>query len=322
MLHGARVVLGFHHFGMVTTRFALSLAGAIRYEGSKIAGLIENAGPYVDESRNHVAREFLKLPYGDYLLMMDADIEFPEDAITRTVFVAESSQAKVVWGNYALSHFGNSIFTKDQKTDLFVPLGNLQPLAIYEGVEGGGTGWVLAHRDVLKAMEQNYPPPWQWFDRELTPDQDGKMIKLGEDLTFGLRAHKLGFKQVGYTGLMLIHHKLKGCVPEFMGKWAEEMKLNVVAEKNPYQDEIDKEIERKKDEETAAGAGADAAGGVQVPNPESVPYAAHSYPDPQPDADTNTDTDSGADTHTNTSSNSDATGPHSHPWGLSRNVSL
>ena len=106
---GARVAVGFHHYGTITTRFALSLLAAARYDGTKIGAVIERGGPYVDEARNQIASEFMKLPF-EYLLMIDADIEFPEDSITKTMFVAETMQADVVWGNYSLGHFGNSIF--------------------------------------------------------------------------------------------------------------------------------------------------------------------------------------------------------------------
>jgi hypothetical protein len=252
-LTGTKVVVGFHHTGLVATKFLTSIAAAVRYEGTKFGGFIERQGPYVDEARNQIAAEFLKLPYGDYLLMVDADIEFPEDAITKSLFVAESLDVKVVWGNYSLSHFGNSIFAKDETTDMFRPLGNLQKSAVYRGVAGGGTGWLFVHRSVLEKMRDAYPGPWHWFDRERIIDADGKPVVLGEDLTFGLRCHKLKIEQVGYTGLMLIHYKLKGTVPDFMEEWAKSCGYPVTTAANPYQKEIDQVKENaNKVEETSS----------------------------------------------------------------------
>lgn len=251
MYGGARVVVGFHHYGMITTRFALSLLAASRYEGAKLGALIERGGPYVDEARNQIAQEFLKLPF-EYLLMIDADIEFPEDAITKTVFVADSMQADVVWGNYALGHFGNSIFVKDEGTRLLRPVGGLNPLQIYVDIDGGGTGWLLTRRRVLEKMVTAYPGPWHWFPREVTVDREGKPSILGEDLTFGMHARDLGFKQVGYTGLPLIHHKLKGIVPDFMKEFCTKLGFACVSDENPYAKDL---VVKESKNELAAGDG-------------------------------------------------------------------
>ncbi len=266
-LAGTKVVVGFHHYGTIVTSFGLSMMASIRYEGTKFAGLIHRQGPYVDEARNQIVAEFLNLPYGDFLLMVDADIEFPEDSITRTLFIAESLDVKVVWGNYALGHAGNSIFAKDAQTDMFVPLGNLQKLGIYRGIAGGGTGWLLVHRSVLAQMKETFPGPWHWFGREVVPDKDGKNVILGEDLTFGLRCHKLGVEQVGYTGLLLVHHKLKGTVPDFMEEWATQTGYAVVSSQNPYQKEFDKTTEERQNaDKVETSSAVDPSGGLPDPN--------------------------------------------------------
>ncbi len=267
------------------------MMASIRYEGTKFAGLIHRQGPYVDEARNQIVEEFLRLPYGDFLLMVDADIEFPEDSLTRTLFIAESLDVKVVWGNYALGHAGNSIFAKDAQTDMFVPLGNLTKLGVYRGIAGGGTGWLLIHRSVLTQMKEVFPGPWHWFGREVVPDKDGKNVILGEDLTFGLRCHKLGVEQVGYTGLMLVHHKLKGTVPDFMEEWAAQTGYSVVSSQNPYQKEFDTfkaEEEKKSADKVETSSAVDPSGGLLDPNQvldHKADQEGSEYPDGEDDSD-------------------------------------
>lgn len=234
-------MVGFHHYGTVVTAFAMSLLGALRYEGSKIGAIIEQPSPYVDEARNKIAETVLTLPFAEYMLMLDADISFSEDAISRTLTVLQMTNSDVVWGNYALGNFGNSIFVRDRgfsagkDTELFRPVGALESERIYEDIHGGGTGWLFCTRKVLETMaEHNKDRAWKFFDRFETKDDKGNLIRIGEDLAFGNLADKLGFKQVGYTGVLLVHNKLKGIIPDFMEKTAKKYDADALAGPNPY----------------------------------------------------------------------------------------
>lgn len=217
MLSPAHVVIGFHSFGSVISKFCYSLARAISYEGNRIKSVIEHTSPYTDDSRNKIAETFLLLPEEvEFLLMVDGDIEFEKDAISKTIWVAQHMAADVVWGNYSLGNFTNSLFTKDKDSFLAVSAMDVEPNKIYEGIYAGGTGWCLMRRGLLLAMRDKYPAPWHWFDRETIEGEKGKKVKLGEDLTFGKRAWEMGAKQIGYTGLNLIHHKIHATVPMMM----------------------------------------------------------------------------------------------------------
>lgn len=215
-MRSPHVVVGYHHWGLVNGKFCYALARAISYEGNRIKSVVEIGSPYTDEARNKIVETFLGLPPVEYLLMVDADIEFEKDAISKTMWVAQNFDADVVWGNYSLGTFSNSIFSKDDKTDLSIPMSELKPNMIYHGVYNGGTGWCLMNRRILLKMQKECPGPWHWFDRDVTKDAEGKEIKLGEDFTFGKRVWYLGGKQLGYTGVMLIHHKNHATAPEFM----------------------------------------------------------------------------------------------------------
>lgn len=237
MLKAEHVVVGFHHTGSVAGRFAFCLARAAAYEGNRIKSCIDLPSPYVDDARNRIVETFLATPTAPrYLLMLDADIEFEKDAISRTMYIAQHQDADVVWGNYALGTFSNSLFRKADEGDLAIPMDDLQPDMVYPGVYAGGTGWCLMDRRILLRMQEECPGPWHWFDRDVVVGEGGKLVKMGEDLTFGKRVHSLGGKQLGYTGLFLIHHKLHGTVPQFMQGVAEELGRTVV-NSNPSSEE-------------------------------------------------------------------------------------
>lgn len=223
-MRSPHVVVGWHDWGMVSGYFTYSLARAVAYEGGRIKACLRQPSPYTEEARNKIVEAFLALPQGaEYLLMMDADIEFEKDAISKTMWVAQNFGADVVWGNYALGTFSNSVFSKDANSELAISMDNLQPNMVYQDVYAGGTGWCLMRRDFLEKMKEAYPGPWHWFERDLVEDADGKIVKMGEDLSFGRRAWKMGGKQVAYTGIFLVHHKNTPMIPHFMGPIAAEL---------------------------------------------------------------------------------------------------
>lgn len=194
------------------------------YEGNRIASVIELPSPYTDEARNKIVETFLASPPVDFLLMVDADIEFERDAISKTMWIAQNTGADVVWGNYSLGSFTNSLYVRDPDgSDLAIFLENLKPNMVYENIYAGGTGWCLITRKVLEEMREKCEGPWFWFARDIIKDENGKEIRMGEDLTFGKRVFSLGRKQVGYTGIFLVHHKLHATAPQFMEPIAAEL---------------------------------------------------------------------------------------------------
>lgn len=224
------VVVGWHDTGNVDGKFCYCLARAVAYEGARIKSCIRWPGPYCEEARNKIVEQFLKLPPVEYLLMMDADIDFEKDSISKTMIIADGTGADVVWGNYALGTFSNSLFIKDPEgSDYAMPLDNLEPGKVYNDIYGGGTGWVLMRRSLLERMEKECPGPWHWFDRDIINEPDtGKPYKMGEDLCFGRRVYNMkDTKQVGYTGCFLVHNKKHPTVPQFMNPIAEQLGLSM-----------------------------------------------------------------------------------------------
>jgi len=206
----------------------------VAYEGGRIRYCIEYPSPYVEEARNMIVEAFLAAPTNtQYLLMLDADIEFEKDAVSKTMIVAQMHDADVVWGNYSLGTFSNSLFMKDPDSDLANPLDELKPDMVYPNLYSGGTGWCLMDRRILIRMRDECPGPWHWFNRDTIKDKDGKEVRMGEDLSFGRRVYQLGGKQLGFTGLFLVHHKLHGTVPKFMQGIAEGMGKTVMQSDPP-----------------------------------------------------------------------------------------
>jgi hypothetical protein len=209
-----RVVVGFHSWGSVPPRFAFALARACAYEGNKIAGVIPVQSPFLEDARNQIVKLFLEqFPDAQYLLQVDADIEFPSDAIGKSIYIISMLEQEVLYGCYALGDGRNSIFSDTDDSELFRMI-DVQGPATYLNIRGGGTGWMLARREALEKIKEFYPGPNHWFGRDPVKDEKGEVTYLGEDLTFGLRCRSLGIKQAGTSQLALLHYKERAIIPQ------------------------------------------------------------------------------------------------------------
>lgn len=165
-------------------------------------------------------KAFLAERDGTHMMMVDVDLSFESDAFLRTFTVLQATQADIVYGNYSLGNGSNSIFgppeNAAQESAIRV---NLKPNCVYEDIATGGTGWLMATREVLERMQAECPGPWHWFARD--PTSDGKDLR-GEDISFGLRAWNLKPrpKIIGITTVLLRHLKNMGMYANFMGEQA------------------------------------------------------------------------------------------------------
>jgi hypothetical protein len=265
---GPQVIIGFHNWGMVHTKFMDSVIQCLGYEGKRIGGVLNVVSPYVTEARNRVVHKFLQYGQAKWLLMVDADIEFPEDAVSSCIYLAEANNLQVLAGDYALGNAGHSLFAKDPNSELCQPLGNLEPNVLYRDVYGAGTGWLFMRKDALEKVKEAYPGPWHWFDHDPVPIPDvtkkesyhpalqgtlesekggfneAGTLRMGEDLSFCRRLHKVGVEVCGLTGLRLIHHKSKGIVSQELSILFEGNE-GVIAVPNPFIP-LMKEMEEKK----------------------------------------------------------------------------
>jgi hypothetical protein len=226
-----KIALGFHTFGTVTTGFAISLSGLVRYEGQRLANLIHIPSPYVTEARNKVVAQFLKTP-ASHLFMVDGDLNFPEDALSKTYQAMKAAKAEIIFGCYALGDFRPSIFAPPAEGQKLPTVSeNLTPNTTYD-IYAGSTGWLLATREaLLKIQEANKQRHWPWFDHDIEyageafplgdlGKSDNFTLRIGEDFSFSKRAREAGIKLYGTTAPLLIHEKYQPLLPHFQEELA------------------------------------------------------------------------------------------------------
>lgn len=225
-----KIAIGFHSFGTCTTSFATSLAGVLRYSGNMISNIIHMPSPYVVEARNKIVYQFLKQTKSKYLLMIDVDEQFPEDAVQQTYFASKVSNADIMFGCYALGDFRPSIFgppAPDNTGGLPTILENLQYGKIYE-IYAGGTGWLMITREACeKIAAANEGRHWKWFDHDIEGvgsdyqgtelfKEENRTVRIGEDFSFSKRAREAGYKIYGTTLPLIIHDKYQPLLSNFM----------------------------------------------------------------------------------------------------------
>lgn len=226
-----KIVIGFHTFGNCTTGFAISLANATRYEGSRLSNMIHVPSPYVTEARNKIVSQFLYQTKGSHLMMVDADIQFREDDIEKTYVALKHVGADIMFGCYALGDFRPSIFAPPAEGGHLPTVAeNLENGQVYD-IYAGSTGWLLATRGALeKVREANSGRHWPWFDHDIEVADsvtggelykaENNTLRIGEDFTFSKRARECGIKLWGTTMPLLVHDKYQPLMPQFQAEAA------------------------------------------------------------------------------------------------------
>ena len=189
------MALGNINAGKLSVGFVTSLISSLQ------AGVFEKVilkahGPYLDDGRNHVVREFLNQTDCEYLLFIDSDITWTPEHVTSLLEAA--SRKRVVGGVYLNPYptgihpvVYNSFYDTDLEVATLVPTpmddinssdSRLVPC------QAVGTGFMCIHRDILTAIGEKFEAPCEYFAE---PVVNG--VHVGEDLAFCLRAHHLGF---------------------------------------------------------------------------------------------------------------------------------
>jgi glycosyltransferase involved in cell wall biosynthesis len=128
----------------------------------------------IDRARNGLANEFLTRSNADYLLFIDADIQFqPED-----VLAMMSYEKDVMCGPYPKKAINWKVIIEAVKAGfenpatleklvgeyVFTPLGEEQEKGQIVRVAEAGTGLMLIHRDVFAKMEAAFPENYYLSD--------------------------------------------------------------------------------------------------------------------------------------------------------------
>ena len=154
--------------------------------------------PYIDDSRNHLARWFLNETDYDKFLSLDSDISFvPQDLAQLAADLDDGLEC--VSGCYynvfegvlkPVVKFLDARLTPAQSDDPIME------------VDKVGAGFVMVTREVLEKMAATYDEPSPWF---YEPVVDGE--HLGEDFGFCHRVHEIGAKVHIDLRVQLSHYK-------------------------------------------------------------------------------------------------------------------
>lgn len=187
----SKVTVGFIHPLMVHAAFMQSVLQISYRERCEVLNVMSGAN--VSKARNALVEGFLATD-ADYLLMLDSDMVFRADVISRLVVHNEP----IMNGMYFQPSLnGGPSFpcmyrhqTGTAKSDgMFVTLGDHWQRQAVIQVDAVGAGFMMVHRDVFETIRKlmpNYAAPW------FQEVQRGDNL-VGEDFTFCMRASEMGY---------------------------------------------------------------------------------------------------------------------------------
>lgn len=168
-----------------------------------LEGRVSMLGSQLVAARNKVARTFLASP-AEWLWMIDDDMTFAPDIVERLVAAAHPKRRPIVGGLcFSVSRDGivaPTLYRLDEKSGVLDRARHLPDTPELVPVDATGAACLLVHRRVFEKLDDASPSPW--FDEmDLCGD------RLGEDLTFCLRARLAGFPIYVHTGIEAGHVK-------------------------------------------------------------------------------------------------------------------
>lgn len=192
----------------------------------------QRSGVNVSRSRNTLVAQFLAMrdPAPEWLLMVDADMEFDAGAL-ESLLAATQSPDQLVVGGLCLA-FGadpNKPGETAVMSTVFDPGDEIPGIAIrpfqvlrakdvkrnaLREVYGTGAAFLLVHRQVLIDIAYMTSSRYGWFREVIIADsrQDVDMFEandywVSEDLTFCLNARAAGHRVFVHTGVEIRHVK-------------------------------------------------------------------------------------------------------------------
>jgi GT2 family glycosyltransferase len=202
----SEVIIGYITGGWNRDEFSDSLIMSLLSDDA-VGGYIKvNPGPLVALGRNLLTGQFLGRDQ-EWLMMVDTDIVFSRDAVSRLLASADPVERPIMSGLY-------HIFEKGKKVPAVYANVSDDPggidLVPYDAPDedivarafATGAGFLLVHRSVfekIKAMSEDQP---SWFREIVVDGRD-----FGEDISFCLRANVAGFPIHVNTGVRVGHIK-------------------------------------------------------------------------------------------------------------------
>jgi GT2 family glycosyltransferase len=210
----------------VNGEFAECLLGLVDYDDRNNRRVIGGRGGFfskissanISHARNEICRQFLEIGTAPWLLMLDTDMTFEPDLIERLLEFADEDKAPIV---------GGLCFAMDEERNLFPTLydltgvpGALEFVRYHEfapdammQVAATGAACLLIHRSALEKVRDyvdegapagraGFSQAMPWFQETVYYDR-----RIGEDVTFCLRAGKAGVPVYVNTAVKLGHIK-------------------------------------------------------------------------------------------------------------------
>lgn len=218
------VVLAYLHPNQVGHNFHQSLLRMVMFDmanGQRLGQyLTMRAGSGgIVEARNEVWDQFMALDSRpEWCLWIDADMGFDCDALHQLLEVADPVERPIVgalcfaWKEVQPDGLGGyhcvarpTIFDWIEHPDGHKRFTGVDDYPRGEVVKcaGTGTAFLLVHRTVIEKVAESVDEQGRWFDR--LKGSDGS--RLGEDISFCVRAASAGFPIHVHTGVVTNHLK-------------------------------------------------------------------------------------------------------------------
>ena len=174
-------------------------------------------GIYLPLNRNIVGMEFLSCNI-EYLLSIDTDIMFEPEHVYRLLDTMDSEHQIVSGFYYSLTDEGQVHSAAwNFETPRLVADQTPRKIERLQELASCGFGFCMIHRSVFQRIQENWPKedPWKWFGHDLVPlAEQGQYGRLGEDVSFCMRARELGIKTWGFGEVFVSHVKTCYLTPE------------------------------------------------------------------------------------------------------------
>jgi len=210
-----QVVVGWLNPGDVKARFMESVLDLVLYDSAhnkRLGGgggyLSWKSSANVSHGRNEMCNMLLDHPGADWLLMLDSDMTFEADLLDKLMAAADPVEAPIVGGlcfgyvDGETAHAATLYGHFDVETGV-IERYNVWPEDKLFKVMATGAACLLIHRSVLeKIRDHGFSKAYPFF-------QEGEINghRVGEDITFCLRAGVAGFPVFVHTGVQLGHVK-------------------------------------------------------------------------------------------------------------------